>query len=104
MYLAHFRMISNELLNDDLDVIPEQTTVIILDIKSDLCMAKNGKYTKHTRYIAIRMQLVRKGEECNFHKTVWCERGLHLAYIVTKNVRDNEMNPRLEYTMVRLDN
>ena len=38
------------------------------------------------------------------YKVVWCEVGLKLAYIGTKNVREDEMNPRLRYTMVRLDN
>ena len=67
-------------------------------------MAKNGKDTKHTRYINRRMHFVRNGEECNMHKTVWYEGGLQLSDIETKNIREDELNPRLGYDMVRLDN
>ena len=67
-------------------------------------MAKNGKYTKHARLICRRINFLRNGEECHFHKTVWCEGGLQLAYIVTKNVREDEFNPRLVCAMVRLYN
>ena len=67
-------------------------------------MVKNGKDTKHTRKIDRRMKLVRNGEECNLHKTVWCEGGLQLPGIVTKNIREYELNPRLGYARVRLDN
>ena len=31
---AHFRILNNELLNKDPDVVPEQAHIIILDIKS----------------------------------------------------------------------
>ena len=51
-------------------------------------MAKNGKATKHTRHIAQRMNLVRIGENCKKHKIDWCEGGLQLAVIGTKNVSD----------------
>ena len=47
MDLAHSRILNNELLNKDTDVVPEQAPLIILDSKSDICMAKNGKDTKH---------------------------------------------------------
>ena len=67
-------------------------------------MNKNGKDTKHTRHIYRRMHFVRNGEECNFHKIVWFERGLQLAGIGTNNISEDELNPRLGYAMVRLDN
>ena len=51
MDIAHFRMINIELLNKDPDVSTEQATFIILDSKSDVCIAKNGKYTKHNIHI-----------------------------------------------------
>ena len=104
MALAHLMMINIELLNNDLDVVPEQAPLIILDIKSDICMAMNGKDNKHTRYISIRKHCVRNVEEFNLHKTVWCEGVLKLAYIGTNNVRYEELNPRLEYAMARLKN
>ena len=38
------------------------------------------------------------------HKTVWCERGLRFENIGTKNVGEYALNPRLGYTMVKLEN
>ena len=37
------------------------------------------------------------------HKIDWCEGGLQLAYIATKNVVDHDLTPSMEYIMVRLD-
>ena len=48
MALAHFRTLINELLNEDPDMVPKETTLIVLDSKSAMCMANNGKDTKHT--------------------------------------------------------
>ena len=89
MYLAHFRMLNNELLNKDPDVDPEQAPLIIFDSKSSICMDNNSKDSKHTRHIDRRINFIRNGEEYNLHKTVWCERGLKLADIGTKNVRED---------------
>ena len=50
------------------------------------------------------MQLVRNGEKFNLHKTVWFEGYLQLADIVTNNIREDDLNPRLVYYMLRLDN
>ena len=49
MALEHFRMINNEFLDKDPNVVPEQVYLIILDGKSAMCIAKNGKGNKHTR-------------------------------------------------------
>ena len=38
------------------------------------------------------------------HNIDWCERGLQLADIGTKNVGENDLNPRMKYIMARLDN
>ena len=38
------------------------------------------------------------------HKIYWCEGGLHLEDITTKNVGENNLNPRMKYTMVIIDN
>ena len=51
-----------------------------------MCMAKNGKDTKYTRHISGRVNFARNGEKCKMHNIKWCEGGLHLAYIETKNV------------------
>ena len=78
MDLAHFRMLTRELLNKDTVKFSEEYPLIVLDSKSAMCMAKNGKDTKHTRHIARRMHFVRNGEKCNMHKIDWCGRGLQL--------------------------
>ena len=55
MALAYFIMLIHELLNKDPEIVPEEATLIVLYIKSDMCMSKNGKDTKNTRHIARRM-------------------------------------------------
>ena len=74
--LANFRMSIHELLNKNPDIVPEAAPLIIFDIKSAVCMAKNGKDTKHKRKIARRVNFVRNGENCKMHKIEWCEGGL----------------------------
>ena len=78
----------HELLNNDPDIVPEEDTLIFLNSKYYMCMAKNGKDTKHTRHIARRINFVRNGEKCKMHKIDWCEGGLQLADIGTKNVSE----------------
>ena len=48
MALVHFMILIHELLNKDPGIVPEETPLIILDSKYDVCMANNGKDTKHT--------------------------------------------------------
>ena len=79
-------MLIHELLNKDTDIVTEEAPLIVLYSKSAMCMDKNGKNTKHTRNIARRMHLVRNVEKCKMHKIDWCEGGLKLADIGTKNV------------------
>ena len=104
MALSHFRMLTHELLNKDPDIVPEKVPLIVLYSKYDMCMAKNGKDTKHTRHIARIMHFVRNGEKCKMHKIDWCEGGLQLAYTGTKNVSEPDLTPRMKYIMVRLEN
>ena len=66
--LAHFRMLVHELLNKYPDMVPKKAPLIVLDSKSDMCMAKNGRNTKHTRHIARIMHFVRNGENCKMQK------------------------------------
>ena len=61
--LAHSRMLIHEFLNKDPDRVPKEDPLILLDSKSAMCMAKNGKDTKHTRHISRRMHFVRNGEK-----------------------------------------
>ena len=104
MALAHFRMLIHELLNKDLDIVSEEAPLIFLDGKSAMCMAKNGKDTKHTRHIARRIHFLSNGEKCKMHKIYLCEGGLQLADIGTKNVSEPNLTPRMKYIMVRLEN
>ena len=103
MALAHFRMLIHELLNKDPDMVPQEDHFIVLDSKSSMCMANNGKDAKHTRHIVRRMHFVRNEEKCKMQKIDWCEGGLQLADISTKNVSEPDLTPRMKYIMVRLE-
>ena len=83
-------------------MVPEEAPLIVLDSKSAMCMDKNGKDTKHTRHISRRMHFVSNGQKCNMHKIDWCEGGLQLSDIGTKNVSEPGLTPRMKYIMVRL--
>ena len=97
-------MLFHEFLNKDPYMVPEEAPLILLDSKSYICMAKNSKDIKHTRHIARKMHFVRNGEKCKMHKIDWCEGGLQLADIGTKNVSEPDIIPRMKYIMVRLEN
>ena len=68
------------------DIVTEESPIILLDRKSAVCMANNGKDTNHTRKISIRVHSVRNGEKSKMHNIDWCEGGLKLVDIATKNV------------------
>ena len=104
MALVHFRMLIHEFLNKYSDMVPDESTLIVVDSKSDMCMAKNGKDTKHTRHIARRMHFVRNGEKCKMHKIDWGEGVLKLAGIFTMNVSEPDITLRMKYIMVILEN
>ena len=97
-------MLIHELLNKDPDIAPEEDTFIFLNSKSAMCMAKNGKDTKHTRHISRRMHFVKNREKYKMHKIYWCEGGLQLEDIGTNNVSEPDITPRMKYIMVRLEN
>ena len=103
MDLAHSRMLINDLLNEDPDIVTEEATLIVFDSESAICMAKNRKDTKHTGHIARRMHFVRNGEKCKMHKIDWCEGGLQLADIGPKNLSEPDITPRMKYIMMRLE-
>ena len=71
---------------------------------SSVYMANNGKDNTHTRNTSRRVNFVSNGESCRMHQIYWCEGGLKLSDIATKNVGENDLNPRIEYIMVRLYN
>ena len=104
MALAHFRILVHEFLTKDTDIVPEETPLVVLYIKSAMCMANNGKYNKHTRRIARRTHFVRNGEKCKMHRVDLCEGVLQLAEIATNNVGEPYLTPRMKYVMVRLEN
>ena len=56
-------MLNNELLKKYTYVVPEQAPLILWDSKSAICMANNGKDSKHTLDISRIMHFVRNGEE-----------------------------------------
>ena len=89
-------MLIHESLSKDSDIVPEEPPLVVLDSNSAVCMSKNGKYTKHTRHIARRMNLVRNGEKCKMHKIDWCEGGMELAGIATKNGGKHDLTPKNE--------
>ena len=43
MALAHFRMLVHELLNENPDMVPMEALLIVLDIKSAMCVSNNGR-------------------------------------------------------------
>ena len=102
MALAHFIMLIDEFLNKYPYIIPEESPLIVLDSKSDIWVAKNGKDNKHTRHIARRMHFVRNVKKCKIHKIYWCEEGLQLEDIGTKNVGEPNLTPRMKYIIVGL--
>ena len=50
------------------------------------------------------MNSVSNVEKCKIHKIYWCEGGLKLSDIDTKNVGKHDLTPRIKYIMVRLEN
>ena len=91
-------------MNKDPDIVQDEVPLIILDSKSAVFMAKNGKDSKHTSHIARIIYFVRNGEECMMHKIYWCDGGLQLADIGTNNESEPDITPRMKYIMVRLEN
>ena len=67
-------------------------------------MAKNGTDTKHTRHITRIIHLVRNGEKWKINKIDWCEGGLKLTDISTKNVGEHDLTPSIKYIVVIFDN
>ena len=51
-------MLFHELLNKDPYIVSEESPRIILDSKSAVCMAENGKGSKRTRHIAKTVHFV----------------------------------------------
>ena len=91
-------------MNKDPDIVPKGAPLIVLDSKSTMWMAKNGKDTKQTRHVSRRMHFVRNGEKWKMYKIDCCEGGLQLEEIGINNVSGPYLTPRMKYIMVRLEN
>ena len=63
-------MLIHEFLNKDTYIVPEEAPLIVLDSKSSMCMAKNGKDNKHTIHIARRVNFLRNGENTRFTRLI----------------------------------
>ena len=85
-------------------MVPKESPLIVLDSKSAMCMANNGKDTKHTRHIVRIMHFVRNGEKYKMNRIDWCEGGPQLADNGNNNVNEPDLTPRMKYIMVRLEN
>ena len=75
-----------------------------MDRKSALCKYINGKVNKYTRHPDRIVHFVRNGEKFKMNNIYWCEGGLWLSDIATKNVGENDLNTRMKYIMVSFDN
>ena len=104
MSLAHFRMLIQEFLNKDTDIVPEEAPLILLYSKYAMCMAKNVKDNKHTMHIASRTNFLRNGDKWNIHKIHWCEGVMQLADISTNNAGEHDLTSRIKYIIVRTYN
>ena len=91
-------------MNKDPYIVPDEAPLIILDIKSAVCMANNDKDTNNTSHIYRRDNFVRNGKNSKMHNIDWCEGGLQLEDISTKNNGEHYLTPKMKYIMVRLDN
>ena len=67
-------------------------------------MSKNGNDANYTNHIAIRVYFVINVEKWKMQKIDCFEGGLKLADIKTKNALDNDLNPRIKYIILRLNN
>ena len=67
MALSNLCMLIHELLNNDIDIVPEEPRLILLDSKYTVCMANNGKDTNHTRHISRRVNFVRNSYKYKMH-------------------------------------
>ena len=71
-----------------------------MDSKSSVCIASNDRETKHTKHIVIIVNLVKNGETFKIHKIDWCEGGLQLIDIATKNFGENYLITMVYFIMV----
>ena len=83
---------------------PEEAPLIILDRSSAVFIFDDSADTNHTSNISGRVHFVSNGDRCKMHKVDWYEGGIQLVDIVTKNFGENDLNTRMKYIMVSLEN
>ena len=49
------------------------------------------------------MHLIRNVERCKMNKIDWCEGGLKISDIATKDFGEHDLTPRMKYIMLILD-
>ena len=103
MDLANFMILIRDLLYKDQEIVPKEAPLRLLHSQYDMRMYKNAKYATHSRHISRIMKFVRNGENCKMQNIDWCEGGLQLADIATKNVGQHDVTPRMRFIMIRLD-
>ena len=99
-----FQDVTSWILNKHPDIFPKEAPLIILDSKYAACMDKNVQDANHTSHITRSVHFVRNGENSKMSKIDWCEGGMQLADIATKNFDENNLNPRVKYFMVVIYN
>ena len=70
-----------------------------MDSNPAMCMA----YTKYTRHISERVNLVINDDKLKIHQIDCCEVGLQLADIANKNVGYNYSNTIMKYITLDLN-
>ena len=98
---AHHHMLLNELRLRDPDAATFPIPVV-LDSRSAQAMGNSFRDTKHTRHIARRYHYVRTGAQEGHWVLHWCEAGLQLADVGTKNLPGRDLQPRLGYIQVEV--
>ena len=63
MALAQSGILIHGFFNKDTYIVTQEAPLSIFDGKYAVCMAKNSKYTKHTRHVSRRVNFVRNGEK-----------------------------------------
>ena len=100
----NFKDVNSSIFEQNPGIVPEESPMIVLYNKSSMCVANNGKDTKHTRHIVRRIHLVRNSEKYKMQNIDCYEGGLKLADIATNNVGEHDLTLRKKYIMLQIDN
>ena len=56
-----------------------------------------------TQSALLEEYFCRNGEKCKMHKIDWCEGGLQLVDILANTFGENDLNPRIQNIMLRIE-